>query len=53
MLKKKSGMMKIKKFSEFKKRPKTKIKKVSDAPYTFVPNTNAMSPTPVPTIQIK
>ena len=46
-------MMKIKKFSEFKKRPKTKIKKVSDSPYTFVPSTNSMSPTPVPTIQIK
>lgn len=44
--------MKIKKFSEFKKRPKTKIKKVSDAPYKFVPNTNAVSPAPVPTIQI-
>ena len=45
--------MKIKKFSEFKKRPKTKIKKVSDVPYAFVPTTNVMSPTPVPTIQIK
>ena len=44
--------MKIKKFSEFKKRPKTKIKKVSDLPYTFVPNTNVMSPTPVAPIHI-
>lgn len=45
--------MKIKKFSEFKKRPKTKIKKVSDAPFTFVPTTNEMSPAPVAPIQIK
>ncbi len=44
--------MRIKKFSEFKKRPKTKIKKVSDAPYTFVPKTNAISPAPVPPIHI-
>lgn len=45
--------MKIKKFSDFKKRPRTKIKKFSDAPYKFVPDTNAISPAPVRTIQIK
>ena len=45
--------MKLKKFSDFKRRPKTKIKKVSDTPYKFVPDTNAVSPAPVPTIQIK
>ena len=45
--------MKIKKFSEFKKRPRTKIKKVSEVPYTFVPDTNEVSPAPVRTIQIK
>lgn len=38
--------MRIRKFKDFKRRPKTRIKKVSDAPYAFVPTVNQKSPAP-------
>jgi hypothetical protein len=45
--------MKIKKFSDFKKRKPTKIKKIEDFTYNFIPTTNPISPAPVPNIAIK
>ena len=38
--------MRIRKFKDFKRRSKTKIKKVSDSPTTFVPISNQQSPAP-------
>lgn len=44
--------MSIRKFKDFKRRPKTRIKKVSDKPYTFVPVSNPNSPAPAITVPI-
>lgn len=38
--------MKLKKFSDFKKRKKTKIKKIEDFNYNFIPTSNPNSPAP-------
>lgn len=45
--------MKLKKFSDFKKRKKTKIKKIEDFNYNFIPTSNPNSPAPTPNISIK
>lgn len=45
--------MKLKKFSDFKKRKKTKIKKIEDFNYNFVPTSNPNSPAPTSNISVK
>jgi hypothetical protein len=45
--------MRIKKFSEFKKRKKTKIKKIEDFNYNFIPISNPNSPAPTSNISVK
>lgn len=44
--------MRIKKFKDFKKRGRTRIRRVSDAAYNWVPTHNAASPAPATSIPI-
>lgn len=45
--------MKIKKFKDFKKKGKTKIRKIKDTVYNWVPAYNTSSPAPGVSVNIK